>query len=773
MASNSNPEGSSQTPSASDSSKNVRGKSDPAWRYCKHVQETNSVGRPKNTIICMYCLKEIKGGGINRFKIHLSGVSGQGVERCKKVPAEVQNEMLQNVTSYENKKRLSQDRYEDQYGDGPAVEDDEVEEVMCKRTKSTNTVKKEKKKSVDNPINSYFMSRTTPGSQPTIKSVLQSQEAKEKVDLAIAKWMIDASIPFNATNSKLYQPMIDAIASIGPGYKGPSIHAVRGKLLGKSVEEVKMFVKNFHSIWKVTGCTIMSDGWTDQNSRTLINFLVYCPKGTIFLKSVDASEASKTGQLLFKLFREVVLDVGVENVVQVVTDNASNYVMAGRLLEGEFPTLSWSPCAAHCLNLMFQDIGKLEDVSSAVKHAAGITKYIYNHCFVLNLMRQHTGGREIIRPAPTRFATNFVALQSILAQKDALRAMVTCKEWIQSSYSKDVNGRRFANNVLDSKFWSECGIIVQLTEPLMCVLRLVDGDDRPAMGYLYKSIHVAKDEMIRRFQRKKRRVQPLLSIVDSRWDSQLYKNLHAAGFWLNPSNQYNIEEMTKHRDTGSGILDVIEKFSYGDMDLSGKLTSEMRIFVDAEGDFGRKTAINDREKMLPAEWWRYYGNSAPNLQKLAMRVLSQTCSSSGCERNWSIFEHIHSKKRNRLEHQRLNDLVYVHYNLRLQQRNYWKGRNYDPINFEDFTSYGSWILEEEPPLLTIDEVQAFRELDASSSIQDNNVEINLDEAFIEDEEEDDDDDDVSPQQNRLNVEMNIPFFTENIGGETQVNEQNN
>jgi len=29
---------------------------------------------------------------------------------------------------------------------------------------------------------------------------------------------------------------------------------------------------------------------------------------------------------------------------------------------------------------------------------------------------------------------------------------------------------------------------------------------------------------------------------------------------------------------------------------------------------------------------------------------------------------VHSKKRNRLEHQRLNDIVYVHYNLRLRQR---------------------------------------------------------------------------------------------------------
>ena len=40
----------------------------------------------------------------------------------------------------------------------------------------------------------------------------------------------------------------------------------------------------------------------------------------------------------------------------------------------------------------------------------------------------------------------------------------------------------------------------------------------------------------------------------------------------------------------------------------------------------------------------------------------------GCERNWSVFEHIHSKRRNRIEQQRLNDLIYVTYNLPLKNR---------------------------------------------------------------------------------------------------------
>jgi hypothetical protein len=48
---------------------------------------------------------------------------------------------------------------------------------------------------------------------------------------------------------------------------------------------------------------------------------------------VDVSDVSKTARLLYQLFREVVLYVGVENIVHMVTDNAANYVAAGKLLK--------------------------------------------------------------------------------------------------------------------------------------------------------------------------------------------------------------------------------------------------------------------------------------------------------------------------------------------------------------------------------------------------------------------------------------------------------
>ena len=72
--------------------------------------------------------------------------------------------------------------------------------------------------------------------------------------------------------------------------------------------------------------------------------------------------------------------------------------------------------------------------------------------------------------------------------------------------------------------------------------------------------------------------------------------------------------------------------------------------------------------LFAVEWWLQFGGDAPHLRKVAVRVLSQTTTSSGCERNWSTFALIHTKVRNRLSYRRLEKLVYVHYNMRLKLR---------------------------------------------------------------------------------------------------------
>jgi hypothetical protein len=113
------------------------------------------------------------------------------------------------------------------------------------------------------------------------------------------------------------------------------------------------------------------------------------------------------------------------------------------------------------------------------------------------------------------------------------------------------------------------------------------------MGYLYEAIHSAKEEMLRRFQRKRAKVQPFLDIINTRWDGQLYRKLYAAGF------QYDVNLMDRYTNTISGLLDVVEKHANGNAILLSKLTSEMKLFRNAEHDFGRVSARNDCTLLPP------------------------------------------------------------------------------------------------------------------------------------------------------------------------------
>ena len=98
--------------------------------------------------------------------------------------------------------------------------------------------------------------------------------------------------------------------------------------------------------WKTYGCTIMCDGWTGPTKLSIINFMVYSKGSTIFLKSVDASDKIKDNKNIYGLLKDVIKEVGEANVVQIVTDNGSPFVKAGKLLMNKY-NLYWTPCAAH------------------------------------------------------------------------------------------------------------------------------------------------------------------------------------------------------------------------------------------------------------------------------------------------------------------------------------------------------------------------------------------------------------------------------------------
>ena len=76
----------------------------------------------------------------------------------------------------------------------------------------------------------------------------------------------------------------------------------------------------------------MCNGWTGPTKLSIINFMVYSKGSTIFIKSVDTSNKIKDNKYIYDLLKDVIKEVGEANVVQIVKDNGSAFVKAGKLL---------------------------------------------------------------------------------------------------------------------------------------------------------------------------------------------------------------------------------------------------------------------------------------------------------------------------------------------------------------------------------------------------------------------------------------------------------
>ncbi|KAM0867109.1 hypothetical protein ACQ4PT_042212 [Festuca glaucescens] len=98
---------------------------------------------------------------------------------------------------------------------------------------------------------------------------------------------------------------------------------------------------------------------------------------------------------------------------------------------------------------------------------------------------------------------------------------------------------------------------------------------------------------------------------------------------------------------------------------------------------------------LRSSWWMLYGGGAPDLQRMAVRILSLTSSSSGCERNWSTFESIHTKKRNRLTTERMDMLTNIQFNNRMFSKKERSSRNksYEVLLDDDASKAQGFLFE--------------------------------------------------------------------------------
>ncbi|KAM0901827.1 hypothetical protein ACQ4PT_019729 [Festuca glaucescens] len=384
-------------------------------------------------------------GGIARFKRHLAGAGIKGKNnshKCKKVNEAVSKEMLDYMRAYADKHNVTAEDGKVDGGAAAAADDSSEDDAAV--TQSSRTPSKRKAESVPSEPTPQKVTRTIVGMlRKSPKEVIElmhskdpsqaalnagcfkrTSEDKDRVDQHWADFFYANAIPFNVTRSRAFEIALESTGQYGPGYIPPTVHSLRLPLLAKAKTKTTQLRDKHELAWKEYGCTLMSDGWIDGRSRHLVNFLVNSPAGTYFIDSVNISSVVADKELLVDLMEKRINDIGRQYVVQICTDNGANYKAAGRVLMDRIPTLWWTPCAAHCLNLMLGSICKIKQFAKCITNGKRVTTFIYRHIKILDEMRVKTNNADLVRAGATRFATNFLNLASLHKHKQALKELL-------------------------------------------------------------------------------------------------------------------------------------------------------------------------------------------------------------------------------------------------------------------------------------------------------------------------------------------------------------
>jgi len=134
----------------------------------------------------------------------------------------------------------------------------------------------------------------------------------------------------------------------------------------------------------------------------------------------------------------------------------------------------------------------------------------------------------------------------------------------------------------------------------------------------------------------------MVQIWRSRWD-WFHRPIHVVAHLLHPL----------YKDVGKWSDHVLAegwaKYTQRvyDATIQNKLEDDVLDFKYSRGFFARPIAQMRDNHLAPISWWEKFGNMNEELQHLALRVLSQDCTTGAAERVWSICGDIHTKKRNR------------------------------------------------------------------------------------------------------------------------------
>ena len=152
----------------------------------------------------------------------------------------------------------------------------------------------------------------------------------KNLDGLIGRFFYGCRIPFNVARSSFFFDMVRGINEGPKGYRPPSSEKLRTSLFDKEKAKIK-------DQWPIFEISIVSDGWSNIKNQPLINVMAISGGRAMFLNGIDCSGNEKSCLYIVDLLLKSIELVGIYNVIQVLTDNASACKHTEKIITKTYP----------------------------------------------------------------------------------------------------------------------------------------------------------------------------------------------------------------------------------------------------------------------------------------------------------------------------------------------------------------------------------------------------------------------------------------------------
>ena len=136
---------------------------------------------------------------------------------------------------------------------------------------------------------------------------------------------------------------------------------------------------------------------------------------------------------------------------------------------------------------------------------------------------------------------------------------MTSNEWDYTKWSRSKKGKEAFDIIVPNDFWNSIKLCLRVFTPLVKMLRLVDGEEKPSMGFIYGELLKAKDD-IKKILKKECNYMPIFNIIDAKSKDCHDSPFHTTAYFLNPFYFFKNSHIKDVPLITNNVISCIEKF---------------------------------------------------------------------------------------------------------------------------------------------------------------------------------------------------------------------